>query len=72
MTLRRPLKYAYICRRCGCSCDSAGTRHLGGGSSDMRACSEPPVPVLRTVAQAEARGAADEVRRRCRWLTGDN
>ena len=53
MARRRPPEADYICRRCLCSCDVAGTRHLGGGSRGMHACAGPPLPVLRAWFDAE-------------------
>lgn len=55
MTRRRPPENDFICRRCGCACDAPGTRHLGGGSRDMRACGQPPEPVLRSELKAQTR-----------------
>jgi hypothetical protein len=43
----------WICMRCGCPCDQAGTKHLGGGQG-MRSCKKSPVPVLRSVLEAES------------------
>lgn len=61
---RRPPEYDYICRRCGCACN--GRRHLGGGSTAMRACGKPPDPVLRSVFKAEVREDVAAIRERFR------
>lgn len=53
MTRRRSPEYDYICRRCGCACDSIGHRHLGGGNATMRACRRGPDPVLRREFERE-------------------
>lgn len=55
MSRRRPPEHDYICRRCGCACNAAGTRHLGGGSRDMRACDRAPEPLLRSDFEAQIR-----------------
>lgn len=53
MARKRPPEYDYICRRCLCACNIAGTRHEGGGSANFRACGKPPIPVLRSAYQRE-------------------
>lgn len=53
MARKRSPEHDYICIRCGCPCDAAGTRHLGGGQG-MRACKKPPHPMLRSQFEAEA------------------
>jgi hypothetical protein len=53
MARKRAADNDWICQRCGCPCDAAGERHLGGGQG-MRACKWPPDPILRSVAEAEA------------------
>lgn len=53
MARKRSPEYDYICQRCGCACDEAGTRHLGGGQN-MRACRRDPDPILRSEFEAEA------------------
>ncbi len=66
MTRRRPAEYDYICLRCGCACAPTGTHHLGGGNSNMRACREAPVPVLRAEFEREIAGDLALIRHRWR------
>jgi hypothetical protein len=62
MARKRSPEHDFICQRCGCACDEAGTRHLGGGQG-MRACKKPPMPKLRSEVEAEARAIVSELRR---------
>lgn len=52
MARRRTAEHDWICRRCLCICDPAGTRHEGGGPG-MKACGLPPLPVLRSEHSSE-------------------
>lgn len=63
MARKRSPEHDWICRGCGCPCDQAGTKHLGGGQN-MRACKRAPIPVLRSVYEAEAAAAVAAVRAR--------
>ena len=47
MTRRRPPEADYICQRCQCACNPAGTKHIGGGDAAHTSCGKPPIPVLR-------------------------
>lgn len=52
MARKRQPHNDWICLRCGCPCDQAGSRHLGGGQG-MRSCKKSPVPMLRSALEAE-------------------
>lgn len=49
----------YICMRCQCACDQAGTKHVGGGDANHTSCGKTPNPVLR--ADWDAMMSADLV-----------
>lgn len=53
----------YVCRRCGCACDAAGSRHRGGGPG-MKACGKTPDPVLRSELASEAAAVVAAARAR--------
>jgi hypothetical protein len=60
MARKRSPQYDFICIRCGCPCDEAGTRHFGGGQG-MRACGKPPNPMLRSEYEADIRATLESV-----------
>jgi len=56
MARKRSPEHDFICRRCGCPCDAAGRKHIGGGQG-MKACGSRPDVILRS--DYEAQIAAD-------------
>lgn len=59
MARKRAPEHDWICARCECPCDGAGSGHLGGGQN-RRACKKTPMPVLRSKHEAMlAQSAAD-------------
>lgn len=61
MGRKRAPEHDYICRRCGCPCESYPGRHVGGGQG-MRSCRTTSDPVLRRDFEEEARDAVASMR----------
>jgi hypothetical protein len=61
MARKRSPENDYLCIRCGCPCDAAGTKHLGGGQG-MKACGKKPHARLRSEWDAEMEADADAIR----------